>query len=172
MSRTNRVPVGYLELLGIKNAGLTLPQSADFMQPSMEMADFYGSILWGSELASAANAAAPNPATITVPGGEIWFLQSAALTSTFDSASAAQWATRILIAPIGASAQGTVVAAKQQFLNLALNAGSIPYSYELAWQPPRPWILRPGSTIIGNVLELDAGNVANVLQAMFYRVPF
>lgn len=86
MSGLQSIPLGYLSLLGIKDAG-NPGQGADFLQPTLELGALYLAPSLTSASATTAGATGVGAASIiVVPAGEAWRLLAFGLQA--DTASA------------------------------------------------------------------------------------
>lgn len=92
--RIGRYPQGYLELLSAKSNGTTPPNSADYVQPVIDMADFYAAganalALVSTVAVSAAGFWGGTVATAIVPQGEWWRVHNVTIFSTALAAATA-----------------------------------------------------------------------------------
>lgn len=81
MSKINRLPLGWLGFLGIKNGGQYPQDTSPILAPTFDLAEMYYSA--NSEYLAATNAAAAigGVTYFTVPNGETWWLLNAAAQS-------------------------------------------------------------------------------------------
>ena len=76
MSRINRIPLGYLDLVGTETGGKTPSDASEEVSPVVEMEEFYSAITLSSEQFSFNNNVVGDFGQSDVPDGEIWKVYS------------------------------------------------------------------------------------------------
>lgn len=103
--QANRIPSGFLDLIGAETGGKNPPIYADFVQPSVELLELYAAQTLANVNETIAHTAAGTPLTITVTEGETWLLRSCSVLTTMPAASFERWSVRIRRVPRGDIAQ-------------------------------------------------------------------
>ena len=76
MGQVNRIPNGFLDLLGVESLGRNPPAFADAIQPMVNLTEFYAAQTLSSHEEDFNHTAAGDQVIVRVPSEETWFLRS------------------------------------------------------------------------------------------------
>lgn len=161
-----RVPIGLLELLGMKGSGTNPNAITSEVRPVVDLAQMYG--IRTIDQASAINAALAigGTMTITVPQNEHWLLFNAFTFFTGGGGTITELGGNVAL-DLG-SGQSFVVAQNRDSSAAGFPAAS---SMQIPWQAPYPWIIKPGGAIIGQcTLLTGAAACVGSITASFARL--
>lgn len=117
MGQVNRIPSGFLDLLGAQSQGKTPPLYADVLGPVVDMGELYRGNALSMVVETLAHTTFGNTQDFTVPAGETWLLRAVSsdelLTST---GQFTQWAWSFLRPPRGATGGATI---KETFIHVS-----------------------------------------------------
>jgi len=87
VGQVNRIPNGFLDLLGVQSLGRNPPLFSDAISPTVDLTEFYSGQTLSSHTEDLTHTAEDDQVVVFVPEGETWFLravsfQSAILAST------------------------------------------------------------------------------------------
>lgn len=159
MPAINRLPLGLLGFLGIKNGGRYPQDLADVLAPTWDLSQLY--LNTNSETRSDVVAlnALGSQAFVTVPTGEAWIvLLASAATGTLGAGVTFE---------IGLQ---TTDAAGLVTIAVSPMSGARTVGQRVAVSLPQPILLGPGSTFGVNVTQLAAGPVSTTLATRFARL--
>jgi hypothetical protein len=159
--QTNRIPNGFLDLIGAETGGKTPPFYADNLAPSVDMTELY----LGQTLATATqlidHTAVQDSETVSVPVDEAWLLRGAS-ASELQAATGliSAWSLSLLHCPRRTDA--TEISDPQyQIWKFALtldpNAAGATNIASEGMLFPEPILVLPGTQILWTLRERDAG---------------
>lgn len=93
MGQVNRIPNGFLDLLGVQSLGRNPPLFSDAISPTVDLTEFYSGQTLSSHTEDLSHTAEDDQAVVFVPEGETWLLRSVSFQSAILGATAQyeQW---------------------------------------------------------------------------------
>lgn len=158
MSAINRLPIGLLGFLGIKNGGAYPRDLASVLAPTWDLAQLYENANSENSATVVSMAALGYTSFVTVPTGETWHVLLASIaTGTLGAGVTIEFG----IATTDAAVLTTIAVTPM--------VGSRTAGARFAATLQDPIFLLPGSTIGVNVTQLVAGPVNGTLAMRFAR---
>lgn len=162
MQQTNRIPGGFLDLIGAETGGKNPPRYADLLTPSVEMFELYA----GQTLSGATQTVSTvNPGEtfdLKVPQNEAWYLRSLSVDVLY-SASTRNERWSFWIGSLPREAATATPAAPiiwtTRFLEVALANQRASDAFML----PQPILLLPGVNIGAGIFERSAHPANNTI---------
>jgi hypothetical protein len=160
MGQVNRVPSGFLDLVGSQSQGQTPPLYSDALSPVVDLRELYLAQTLSQQCETKAHVAFGATQDFTVPAGETWLVRSVSWYAVLPLTGTERWAWSIL-----RPARGTTGAAVIQETYLYASAlKSVAINNQMmadAYYFPHPIALLNGTILRATILERDAGAVRN-----------
>lgn len=164
--QTNRIPFGFLDLIGAEVGGKTPPVYADEVKPTVDMTELY----LGNTLSVAnntfAHTAAGQTVLVSVPDGETWLLRacSSRTSPAVGAADFEQWNFRVNDLVRGET--GVAGAFPIYFTTKLLTGVLVGQFLSDSFYLPRPLSLLSGTRLEANLIQRDA-NAARTVRIQY-----
>lgn len=170
MAQVNRIPLGFLDLIGAQTGGRNPPETTDFLSTTVDLTELYlGQTLSGLDFLLNHNAVADNH-LFTVPSGEAWMIRAVSVNATLGSiALTERWAFGIQNLtredPTMLSAAPFLWVSRELSVGIA---GQVAADAQVFGQP---FVLTPGASLAARLFERDAGPARDSrVQALVSRL--
>jgi len=169
MGNVNRIPRGFLDLIGAQTQGKNPPVFSDGLSPVVDMTPLYLAQTLGTHKVQVSHTAASQQVSITVPSDEVWLLLSLgtnALAATIGEFE--QWIFIIndVIRESGVATNLPQIHVTPLAQNLAINQ-LLSTGVTLA----RTIVVQGGMELIAKLAQRDAtGSRSTTVEYLFYRL--
>ena len=169
MGEVNRIPRGFLDLIGAQTQGKNPPVFSDGLSPIIDMTPLYLAQTLGAHKLNFAHTVNAAQASVTVPSDEVWLLLSLG-TQAFASTVGEfeQWAFIIndVIRESGAAPTLPQFHVTEVATNIAINQ-----LLATGFTLPSMIVLQGGMKIIAKLVQRDAtASRSTALEYLFYRL--
>ena len=82
MGQVNRIPNGFLDLLGVESLGRNPPQFLDVITPIVDLTEFYAGQTLSSHEVDFSHSSPGDQTIVRVPEGETWLLRNCSVVAT------------------------------------------------------------------------------------------
>jgi len=82
MGQVNRIPNGFLDLLGVQSLGRNPPLFSDAVSPTVDLTEYYSAQTLSSHTEDFTHTAADQQVVVFVPEGETWLLRGFSVYTT------------------------------------------------------------------------------------------
>lgn len=157
MGRVNRVPRGFLDLLGTQAQGQTPPEFSEILAPTVDLQDFYVSDALAG-VRKDVSFGAEGVTQFIVPTDEIWLLRGGSVTTVLDSSTRyEQWALQVSSLP-RSSELNAVTGDQSSYLWVSplLQVQANNERVIAACTLPAPFVMLPGTAVNWRLTQRDA----------------
>ena len=168
MSQVNRIPIGYLDLVGNETQGKNPFESLESLRPTVSMDQFYLGQTLGNVNATFTNSGIGVVSFTDVPSDELWILLSVSLTETQDAGQLTQFEVNIQRTPRQDNvALGGFAGIFVSRVMTVATTGDIAAE---AFLLPQPMVLTPGTRIVYRILQWAGLSRTARKQMLFHRL--
>lgn len=169
MGQVNRIPNGFLDLLGVLSLGKNPPAFADQIAPVVDLVDFYSAQTLSGHNHVLNHAAVGDNVEVFVPEGETWFLKGVSIQALFTATTfQEQWRFGFQNPPRSSTGGGTFEPNiwVSRLLTVSLTNREVGDAFYL----DNPLPLISGTVLKAKILFRDGGAARNTeLDWFFYR---
>lgn len=158
MGQVNRIPSGFLDLLGVQSLGKNPPSFNDALIPIVDLTELYLAQTLSVHTEDFFHSAVTNQITVRVPEGETWILRSVGLEPTIHTATSMreQWAFSFIDPPRAPSPAG-VTEEGMIFTTPLLSVATANWEVSASHTLGAPIALLGGVVLKARVIARDAG---------------
>ena len=169
MGDVNRIPRGFLDLIGAQTQGKNPPVFSDGLSPIIDMTPLYLAETLGAHKLNFSHTVSAQQAAVVIPTGEVWLLLSVG-TQAFATTVGQfeQWTFLIndVIRESGAAPNLPSFHVTEVATNLAVNQ-----TLATGFTIPSMIVVQGGMEIIAKLVQRDAtGARTTALEYLFYRL--
>jgi len=165
MSGINRIPVGYLDLVGTQTGGKTPSQANEIVAPVVEMLGFYGQQAAAALAITMNHAAVPSQFTTEVPSDECWHLLSCAVRENQPAGTERSiWCVGVNNLPRSSVSSDTGWIFRLDVKGVTAGANAM-----FVQRLEQPVFLLPGTQLVCELLDRDAGAARNAFWHIWFN---
>ena len=166
--QTNRIPHGFLDLVGSEVGGKTPPVYSDFIGPTVDMTELYLAETLAAEGVTFNHAAALASTSVTVPDDEAWLMRCLGVSGSLSNTGQLErWRFDLIRLPREDSSNLGATIWTTDELTVPVNNQGISSAFWL----PAPALLLPGVRIDITITQRDTAAARNTqLEFLFNRL--
>lgn len=157
--QTNRIPGGFLDLIGAETGGKNPPIYDDSVQPTVDLFELYAAQTLSAFNTTIAHENSGEVVTTTVPDGEVWIVRAVSVLMTLGALTEYErWTFRVQTLP-RLGPEESIPSPFPSFWTSRLIAPNLIANQPLvdSFALPAPLVCSPGVTLAARILERDAG---------------
>ena len=169
MGQVNRIPRGFLDLIGAQTQGKNPPIFSDGLSPIIDMTPLYLAQTLGTHKENLAHTIAGEQIAVTVPNDEVWLLLSLGTSSLASTLGELEQWSFFLIDVIRESGAATNL--PQIHVTPVTGISVINQLMNTAVTLPSTIVIQGGMQLVAKLLQRDVTGVRNTaIEYLFYRL--
>lgn len=156
MGQVNRIPNGFLDLLGVESLGRNPPAFADQIIPITDLTEFYAAQTLSAHTVDFNHTAFQNQQLVTVPSEETWFLRAVSVDGSLPgTANFERW--QFSLDNMARNNTGAATSEPMIWVSDKLVVSIANQDIAGAFALPAPLALTAGTVLRAKLVERDTG---------------